>query len=56
MPNVPATPLNFTEVTPKKPVPLTVMLCPAKPELGLKLVTLGCNPNVWVLRTLPPTA
>ena len=54
--NAPAAPLNLTEVTPKKPVPVTVMLWPAKPDAALRPAIVGSRPKVCVLTTLPPTA
>ena len=49
----PATPLIFTDVTPKKPDPFTVITCPAKPAPGVNPVTAGCKPNDWALTALP---
>jgi hypothetical protein len=36
-----ATPLNFTEVTPVKPLPVMVTEVPGEPDVGLKNVMIG---------------
>jgi hypothetical protein len=45
--------LNFTAVTPVKPVPLIVTVAPLNPAVGLKLLTTGTDPTVKTVPLVP---
>ena len=53
---VEASPLNFTDVAPVKPVPVMFTTVPAGPLAGVKLAIVGAVLNVPALVTVPPGA